>query len=194
MSTEKAAQNSRSGAEAPDIGANTGGNPFLPFDKNQTRQFFEAVKILLEKSAKPEERPVKAPQPLPFKGDPEDLERFLRRLENMFASEHQTFQQDIRKICYAANLLYKNKDDKFGDPTSWYESYYLKIDANAVQRVPGSPQDYLDPKWKEWATFVEALRSSFSNRVSREQAVTDWHLLKHRNSIDDYLDKLIRLI
>ena len=63
MSTEKALQNSGSGLDlqAPDIGANIGGNPFLPFDQNQTRQFFEAVKMLLEKSAKPEERPVKAP-------------------------------------------------------------------------------------------------------------------------------------
>ena len=90
--------------------------------------------------------------------------------------------------------MYRNKDDKFGDLVGWYESYHLKIDANAVQRVPGSPQDYLDPKWKEWATFVEALRSSFSNRVSSEQAVMDWYLLKHMNSIDDYLDKLIRLM
>ena len=59
MSTEKTPQNSGSGSgtdpQAPDIRANTGGNPFLPFDQNQTRQFFEAVKILLEKSAKPEE-------------------------------------------------------------------------------------------------------------------------------------------
>ena len=55
MSTKKAPQNSGSGVEAPDTGANTGGNPFLPFDQNQTRQFFEVVKILLEKSAKPEE-------------------------------------------------------------------------------------------------------------------------------------------
>ena len=57
MSTEKAPQNSGSSSDpqAPDIGANIGGNPFLPFDQNQTRQFFEAVKILLEKSAKPEE-------------------------------------------------------------------------------------------------------------------------------------------
>ena len=91
MSTEKAPQNSESGAEAPDIRANTGGNPFLPFDQNQTRQFFEAVKILLEKSAKPEEWPVKAPQPSPFKGDPEDLKRFLRQLENVFALEYRTF-------------------------------------------------------------------------------------------------------
>ena len=112
----------------------------------------------------------------------------------MFALKHRTFQQDIRKIRYVANLLYRNKDDKFRDPASWYESYYLKIDANVAQRVPGSPQGYLDPKWKEWTTFVEALRSSFSNRVSREQAVTDWHLLKHTNSIDNYLDKLIRLM
>ena len=77
MSTEKAPQNSGSGAEALDTGANTRGNPFLPFGQNQIRQFFEAVQILLEKSAKPEERSVKAPQPSPFKGDPEDLERFL---------------------------------------------------------------------------------------------------------------------
>ena len=90
--------------------------------------------------------------------------------------------------------MHRNKDDKFGDPASWYESYNLKMDANAAQRVPGSLQDYLNPKWKEWATFVEALRSSFSNRVSREQAVTDWHLLKHMNSINNYLDKLIRLM
>ena len=41
-------------------------------------EFFVAVKILLEKSAKPEEGPVKATQPSPFKRDPEDLERFLR--------------------------------------------------------------------------------------------------------------------
>ena len=94
MSTEKAPQNSRSGTDlqAPDNGANTGGNPFLPLDQNQTRQFFEAVKILLEKSAKPEERPVKAPQPSPFKRDPEDLERFLRQLGNVFALKHRTFQ------------------------------------------------------------------------------------------------------
>ena len=92
MSSEKAPQNSGSGAEAPDTGANTGGNPFLPFNQNQTRQFFEAVKILFEKSVKSEERLVKAPQPLPFKRDPEDLERFLRQLENIFTLEHQTFQ------------------------------------------------------------------------------------------------------
>ena len=63
MSTKKAPQNSRSSTDlqAPDIWANTAGNPFLPFDQNQMRQFFEAVKILLEKSAKLEERLVKAP-------------------------------------------------------------------------------------------------------------------------------------
>ena len=92
MSTKKALQNFGSGSgpdqQGPDVGANTGGNPFLPFDQNQTRQFFEVVKILLERSAKPEERPVKAPQPSLFKGDPEDLERFLRQLENVFALQH----------------------------------------------------------------------------------------------------------
>ena len=42
--------------------------------------------------------------------------------------------------------------------------------------------------------FVEALRASFSNRVSREQAVTEWQNLKHNSSIDQYLDTLIRLM
>ena len=57
MSTEKAPQNSGSGtdSQASDNGANTRGNPFLPLDQNQTRQFFEAVQILLKKSAKSEE-------------------------------------------------------------------------------------------------------------------------------------------
>ena len=196
MSTKKAPQNSGSGTDlqAPDIVANTGGNPFLPFNQNQTRQFFEAVKILLKTLAKPEERPVKAPQLSPFTEEPEDLERFLRQLENIFTLEHWIFQQDIRKIYYGANLLYRNKHDKFGDPASWYKSYYLRIDANAAQRVPGSLQDYLDSKWKEWTTFVEALRSSFLNRVSRDQAIIDWHLLKQMNSINTYLHKLIRLM
>ena len=143
MSTEKAPQNFGSGTDpqALDIGANTGGNPFLPFDQNQTRQFFEAVQILLKNSAKLEEWPLKTPQPSLFKGDPKDLERFLRQSENVFTLEHQTFQQDIRKIYYTANLLHRNKADKCADPASWYESYHLKIDANAAQRVPGSPQD-----------------------------------------------------
>ena len=92
MSTEKAPQNSRSGSgtdpQVPDVGANTGGNPFLPFDENQTRQFFEVVKVLLEKSAKPEEQLLKAPQPSPFKRDREDLQTFLRQLENVFALKH----------------------------------------------------------------------------------------------------------
>ena len=92
------------------------------------------------------------------------------------------------------NLLQRNKDAKFGDPASWYESYHLNIDTNAAQKAPSSPMEYLNPKWREWSTFIEALRSSFSNRVSREQAVTEWHLLKYTNSIDDYLDKLLRLM
>ena len=30
--------------------------------------------------------------------------------------------------------------------------------------------------------------------MSREQAVTDWHLLKYTNAIENYFDKLIRLM
>src|SRR5258708_5827239 len=73
-------------------------NPLLPFNENQTRLLFKAVRVLLKKSTITEERSVKAPQPSPFKGDPEDLERFLQQLENIFALENRTFKEDIRKI------------------------------------------------------------------------------------------------
>ena len=64
MSIEKPLQNFRSGTDlyVLDTQANTIGNIFLPFNQNQMRQFFEAVKIfVLEKSAKPEQQLVKAP-------------------------------------------------------------------------------------------------------------------------------------
>ena len=71
MSTRKAPQTSRSSIDSysPEVRAKPQseanlqlrGNPLLPFDQNQTRQFFEAVKILLEKLANPEKGPVKVP-------------------------------------------------------------------------------------------------------------------------------------
>ena len=45
-----------------------------------------------------------------------------------------------------------------------------------------------------WSVFVESLRSSFATRVGREQAVNQWHELKHTDSIDDFLESLTNLM
>ena len=59
---------------------------------------------------------VEAPKPQPYKGDPEDLERFLRQLENLWALEPHKYKKDTTKIRYAANLLHCNTTDKDHDP------------------------------------------------------------------------------
>ena len=40
---------------------------------------------------------------------------------------------------------------------------------------------------------MDSLRSSFTNHISRQQAVQQWEYLCYTNSIDDFLDKLVRL-
>ena len=135
-----------------------------------------------------------APKPQPYKGDPEDLERFLRQLENMWALEAHRYKKDITKIRYAANLLYRNANDKHGDPVKWYEAYHPKIDLAGAKRLPGGAKATLDPVWSMWNVFVESLRASFANRVGREQAVNQWQELKHTDSIEDFLDRLTKLM
>ena len=103
---------------------------------------------------------VEAPKPQPYKGDPEDLERFLRQLENVWALEPHKYKKDITKIRYAANLLHRNTTDKHRDPVKWYEAYHPKIDLAAAQRLPGGARATLDPVWSQWRVFVESLRSS----------------------------------
>ena len=137
---------------------------------------------------------VKAPKPQPYKGDPEDLEGFLRQPENVWALEPQKYKKDITKIRYAANLLHRNTTDKHRDPVKWYEAYHRKIDLAAALRLPGGTRATLDPVWSKWSVFVESLRSSFATRVGREQAVNQWHELKHTDSIDDFRDSLTNLM
>ena len=137
---------------------------------------------------------VKAPMPQPYKGDPEDLEGFLRQLENVWALEPQKYKKDITKIRYSANLLHRNTTDKHRDPVKWYEAYHRKIDLAAALRLPWGTRATLDPVWSKWSVFVESLRSSFATRVGREQAVNQWHELKHTDSIDDFLDSLTNLM
>ena len=51
---------------------------------------------------------VEAPKPQPYKGDPEDLKRYLRQLVNVWALEPHKYKNDITKIRYTANLLHPN--------------------------------------------------------------------------------------
>ena len=89
-------------------------------------------------------RPIaKLPEPAPFKGDPEDLERFLRQLSNTFSLDPTYFREDIIKIKYTSNLL--SHSDKWTSPAKWYESYHLKIDDEAARRMPGYHAGPLDP-------------------------------------------------
>ena len=135
-----------------------------------------------------------APKPQPYKCDPEDLERFIRQLENEWVLESHKYKKDITKIRYAANLLQKNGTDRHRDPVKWYEAYHPKIDLAAARRLPGGAKVTLDPVWSTWSVFVESLRASFATRVGREQAVNQWQELKHMDSIDDFLDSLTNLM
>ena len=111
------------------------------------------------------------PKLQPYKGDPDDLERFLRQLNNVWALEALGDKKDITTIRYAANLRYRNTNDKHGDPVKWYEAYHPKINLAAAKRLPGGAKGTLDPVWSTWNVFVESLRASFATKVGREQAV-----------------------
>ena len=135
-----------------------------------------------------------APKPQPYKGDPEDLGRFIRQLENVWVLKSHKFKKDITKIRYPADLLQRNDTDRHRDPVKWYEAYHPNIDLAAACRLPGGAKATLDPVWSRWSVFVESLRASFATRVGREQAVNQWQELKHTDSIDDFLDSLTNLM
>ena len=134
------------------------------------------------------------PPPQPYKDDPEDLERFIRQLENVWVLESHKYKKDITKIRYAANLLQKNGTDRHRDRVKWYEPYYPKFDLAAARRLPGGAKATLDPVWSTWSVFVESLRASFATKVGREQVVNQWQELKHTDLIDDFLDSLTNLM
>ena len=109
-----------------------------------------------------------APKPQPYKGDHEDLERFIRQLENVWVLESHKYKKNITKIRYVANLLQRNDTDRHRDPVKWYEAYHPKIDLTAARRIPGGAKATLDPMWSTSSVFVEFLRASFATRVGRE--------------------------
>ena len=77
------------------------------------------------------------PKPQPYKGDPEDFERFIRQLENVWVLESHRYKKDITKIRFAANLLQKNGTHRHRDPVKWYEAYDPTIYLAAARRLPG---------------------------------------------------------
>ena len=135
-----------------------------------------------------------APKPQPYNGDTEDLKRFLRQLENVWAIEAHRYKKDITKIRYVTNLLHRNANDKHSDPTKWYQAYHPKIDLAAAKRLPGGAKATLDPVWSTWNVVVESLIASFVTRVGRKQPVNQWRELRHMDSIDDFLDRLTNLM
>ena len=44
-------------------------------------------------------------EPQPYKGNPEDLERFIGWLDNVWVSKSNQYKKDITKIPYIANFL-----------------------------------------------------------------------------------------
>jgi len=135
-----------------------------------------------------------APKLKTYKGDPEDLERFIQSLENVWAIEKRKYKDNLIKICFTTNLLERPISSKHRNPVQWYEAYHPKIDLAAARRLPGGQRAVIDPIWSTWDVFVAALRSSFGTKVGKEQAVTQWLNLQHTNSIDEYLDSLTNLM
>jgi uncharacterized membrane protein YgcG len=132
-------------------------------------------------------RDPKAPQPSKFKGEAHDVDRFLRQCENVFILEASSFQNDGTKIRYTGNLL------EGQIVVNWYEAYHNLIDQGSANRAAGQ-QVQLDPHWTSWETFTHSFRSSFGDRVTREEAVAKWNKLTQTAGIDAFLDKIVQLM
>ena len=94
-------------------------------------------------------RDFKTPDIDPFKGDPEDLDRFLLQLEDKFSMEPTRFSTDLMKIKYAGQRL---KDKAY----KWYRSYHLQIS----QREDWSTSS--DPVFENNSITTSPIDSKFS--------------------------------
>ena len=79
---------------------------------------------------------VYTPKLQPYKVDPENLERFIKQLENVWVLECHKYKKDITKIRYAGYLWQKNGTDRHSDPMKCYQAYHLKIELAAARRLP----------------------------------------------------------
>ena len=127
----------------------------------------------------------KSPDVEVYKGEPEDLNRFLLQAENKFVMEPKRFRTDLLKIRYAGQRMQ-------GKAHKWYESYHLQISYKDAFRVKGLRE--LDPRFATWERFEASLRSLFGERITRDQAVREWVQLKYADSTDDFVDEINRLM
>ena len=133
----------------------------------------------------PQDKDWKVSDPDPFKGDPEDLERFLLQITNKFIMEPRRFLDDVRKVRFAGQLM---KDRAY----KWYRAYHLQISSRDATRIRGDIE--LDPQYASWDRFEASLRATFGERITRKEAVREWERLRHTTSIDDFVDEITRLM
>ena len=151
------------------------------------RQANEFVQSMLaqRRPEEPQDKDCKVSDPDPFKGDPEDLERFLLQITNKFIMEPRLFSDDVRKIRFAGQLM---KDRAY----KWYRAYHLQISSRDATRIRGDIE--LDPQYASWDRFEASLRATFGERITRKEAVREWERLCHTTSIDDFVDEITRLM
>jgi hypothetical protein len=128
--------------------------------------------------------PVKTQPIKHFKGDDGDLERFLRALKAHFRLTRT--DEDMDRILIAGMLL----EGRAGE---WYGSYLCKIDPEEAMRVHGRRVE-LEPAYKSWKKFESSLRDSFGGGVDRYASLKEWQDLRHKGSIDEFLDEVDRLM
>ena len=90
----------------------------------------------------------KVADPKHFKGDPEDLDRFLHQLEDKFSLESSQFKTEIFRIRYTGSRLE-------GKAYKWYKSYHLHISSHDAFRIRETRE--LDPQYAKWDRFESAL-------------------------------------
>ena len=74
----------------------------------------------------------------------------------------------------------------------WYSAYYLQISSQNAARIRGIIE--LDPQYASWDRFEASLRATFGKRITRKEAIRDWEKLCHATSINDFVDKITRLM
>ena len=157
----KKPKKSAAGGNPDDSSANSDSDPSdnkgeLPKKKLTSNQLLhKSVKAMISDQKRRDK--VDAPKPQPYKGDPEDLERFIRQLENVWVLESHRYKEDITKIRYAINLLQKNGTDKHRDRVKWCKAYHPKVYLAAAHRLPVGAKATLDLVWSTCSVFVESL-------------------------------------
>jgi hypothetical protein len=118
----------------------------------------------------------------PFKGDQDDIDRFLRGCDAHFRL--QRIDDDLDRI-YAAGMMLE------GRPAKWFGTYLCKISPKEAARH--QVRFVEDPAFRKWETFEAGLRESYGGRVDRNTAVAEWNRLRYQGSINEFLDEISRL-